>query len=362
MFFFLPLLALLELPGAAASQEVSQEVSQECYQGEEASWELKRWVLTEVAVEEEEEEEERGGRRVKFYETEMFHLQPGGPGSASWYLLGDGWQGAYYYPSPSSPTSQGEERAGLYLYPDYYTAVLGQWRQHVLQTGQVTVLLSACREGAGWSLSWASPQSSSPAITYSPPSHFSYGVSPTSTDPYEARTVTVARSGTAEANEGLFTVREVLAGEVVAFYSGLIINCESSLRALDRRELSDEEEHERNMYNIALDLGETDTDNLCIDIPPEMGGDTSKYSATLAHKVNHNFQPNSEFVLFSAHPVLGTIMAITALEDLEAGVEITVNYGYNFTAEPDQPQWFKALWLEHYGDDEESGESGHQEL
>ena len=31
-----------------------------------------------------------------------------------------------------------------------------------------------------------------------------------------------------------------MSGEVVAFYSGLIINCESSLRALDRRELSDE--------------------------------------------------------------------------------------------------------------------------
>ena len=44
--------------------------------------------------------------------------------------------------------------------------------------------------------------------------------------------------------------------QVVAFYSGFIINCESSLRALDRREMTDEEEHHRNMYNIALDLGE----------------------------------------------------------------------------------------------------------
>ena len=86
--------------------------------------------------------------------------------------------------------------------------------------------------------------------------------------------MTVGRSGTEEANEGLFTLREVLAGEVVAFYSGLIINCESSLRALDRRELSDEEEHQRNMYNIALDLpGEEE--NLCIDIPPDMGNNVS---------------------------------------------------------------------------------------
>ena len=172
-------------------------------------------------------------------------------------------------------------------------------------------------------------------------------------------TPAVPRGGAApeEANEGLFTVREVLAGEVLAFYSGLVINCESSLRALDRRELSDEEEHERNMYNIALDLG-LEEDNLCIDIPPELGADVTKYSGTLAHKVNHHFEPNSEFVLFSAHPILGTIMAITALEDLGPGVEITVNYGYNYTAEPDQPEWFRSLWLEYYGEDL----SGHEEL
>ena len=49
-----------------------------------------------------------------------------------------------------------------------------------------------------------------------------------------------------------------------------------------------------------------DEENLCIDIPPELG-DLAQYNATLAHKVNHSFEPNSEFVLFSAHPVLGTV-------------------------------------------------------
>ena len=81
------------------------------------------------------------------------------------------------------------------------------------------------------------------------------------------------------------------------------------------------------------------------------------YNATLGHKVNHSFQPNSEFVLFSAHPVLGTIMGLTALNDLPAFTEVSVNYGYNFTTEPDQPQWFKDLWeefvLQTYVDHEE---------
>jgi hypothetical protein len=74
--------------------------------------------------------------------------------------------------------------------------------------------------------------------------------------------------------------------------------------------------------------------------------------------VNHSFQPNSEFVLFAAHPVLGTIMALTALEDLPARMEISVNYGYNFTSEPDQPEWFRTLWKQFYS----NTESEHEEL
>ena len=54
---------------------------------------------------------------------------------------------------------------------------------------------------------------------------------------------------------------------------------------------------------------------------------SSRYNATLGHKVNHSFEPNSEFVLFSAHPILGTVMALAAMEDMLPGQELTVNYG-----------------------------------
>lgn len=33
---------------------------------------------------------------------------------------------------------------------------------------------------------------------------------------------------------------------------------------------------------------------------------------------------------------------------------MTVNYGYNYTAEPDQPEWFKHLWIEYYGNESET--------
>lgn len=313
----------------------------DCVEGEDASWAIKKWILTEL--------DKLQKYEIKYYETSMSLVKDDeGP---SWYIVSDGWQGSFYYETGKP----GKERVGAYLYPDYSTAIIGVWRDHLLVSGRSAYLVEACRLGSVWTLKFGELEG--PLMNYSPPSHFSYGVHPLQRDPYEARTVEVWKSEQPGGEDGLFTTREVMSGEVLAFYSGLIIYCESSLRALDRRELSDEEEHFRNMYNIALDIGEED-DNLCIDIPPEMGNDVNRYNATLGHKVNHSFQPNSEFVLFAAHPVLGTIMALTALEDLPARMEISVNYGYNFTSEPDQPEWFRTLWKQFYS----NTESEHEEL
>jgi len=320
---------------------VADELTDECLEGDDASWAIKKWILLDV------EKLERF--EIKYYETQLSLVkEEDGP---SWYIVSDGWQGAFYYESGEP----GRERVGAYLYPDYSTAIVGVWKDHLLVHGRTTELVEACMSGNSWTLQFGELEG--PVMAYSPPSHYSYGVHPLQRDPYESRTVQVRKSEEAGAQDGLFTTREVLSGEVLAFYSGLIIYCESSLRALDRRELSDEEEHVRNMYNIALDIGDED-DNLCIDIPPEMGNDVNKYNATLGHKVNHSFTPNSEFVLFTAHPVLGTIMALTALKDMPAMVEISVNYGYNFTTEPDQPQWFKTLWKQFHPE----SKSDHEEL
>ena len=46
-------------------------------------------------------------------------------------------------------------------------------------------------------------------------------------------------------------------------------------------------------------------------------------------KVNHSFEPNSEFIIFSAHPILGTVMALAAMEDMLPGQELTANYRYD---------------------------------
>ena len=98
-----------------------------------------------------------------------------------------------------------------------------------------------------------------------------------------------------------------------------------------------------NMYSISLGLGEEE--NYCLDLPPHLGNDLSRYNATLGHKLNHSFKPNTEFLLFSVHPILGTIMSLLALEDIPEGTELTVNYGYEENT--DQPEWFRKQWINY---------------
>ena len=103
--------------------------------------------------------------------------------------------------------------------------------------------------------------------------------------------------------------------------------------ALDQREYTSDEEHYRNMYSLSMGLEEEE--DFCLDLPPELGSDMTKYRATVGHKANHRFEPNAEFFLFSFHPVLGIIMSLSALEDIPQGVEVTVNYGYDLKEDPD---------------------------
>jgi len=326
--FLLSLLATNLL--CSGAEEEGEEEEEGCYTGELAAWELRKWALTDPVPMETYD--------IKYFETELTLIrEEEGP---SWYLIGGGWQGLFYYETGAP----GETRAGAYIYPDFRTAIVGLWLDNILLQGKSTLLGEACRAGGTWELKFE--ELTGPVLSYSPPSHFSLGVDPLQKDPYEGRTVEVLPSSIPGANYGLFATRDVIAGEVISFYSGYILHCDSSLRALDRRELSDEEEHVRNMYNIALDL--TDGDNLCIDLPPDLGNDVNKYNATLGHKVNHSFAPSSEFVLFSAHPVLGTIMSLAAIQDIKQHEEITVNYGYNYTADPDQPKWFVQQWMDFH--------------
>ena len=122
--------------------------------------------------------------------------------------MSDGWQGAFYYETGSP----GSERVGAYLYPDYSTAVVGVWKDHLLLSGRTTQLVEACMSGDMWTLQFGELEG--PIMSYSPPSHYSYGVHPLQRDPYEHRTVQVRRSQQQGAGEGLFARMNIKKGLV----------------------------------------------------------------------------------------------------------------------------------------------------
>merc|ERR1719445_559655 len=78
-----------------------------------------------------------------------------------------------------------------------------------------------------------------------------------------------------------------------------------------------------------------------IDIPV-WAQDTSTYRGSLAHKTNHSFLPNAQFVVYD-HPKFGLIPCICTTTDIPAGQEILVGYGYDLEESPD---WYKNAWKE----------------
>lgn len=66
------------------------------------------------------------------------------------------------------------------------------------------------------------PRSDAPIMSFTRPTHKRLGGSMTTRDPYERKTVYV--KDCAGRGEGVFAKRNISKGEIVAYYSGLLIN------------------------------------------------------------------------------------------------------------------------------------------
>ena len=110
---------------------------------------------------------------------------------------------------------------------------------------------------------------------------------------------------------GLFSIRRIPKGTLVSYFNGFKVPegyvMDSYIQKLNGKENFENMKIEdplfmeyvnRKSYLIALD---PDHD---LDIPPEIANDSEKYRATLGHKVNHWFQPNSYFS-WAVHPLYG---------------------------------------------------------
>mmetsp|Transcript_16948 Transcript_16948/g.16617 ORF Transcript_16948/g.16617 Transcript_16948/m.16617 type:complete len:249 (-) Transcript_16948:25-771(-) len=138
-------------------------------------------------------------------------------------------------------------------------------------------------------------------------------------DPYEKRFLKVKE--VEGKGQGLFAKRLIKQGQLCSLYSGTLI----PHYKVDRRRW------EFNSNTIEADP------NFSIDVPSPYHK-LEEYSASLGHKANHSFEPNSKYV-FLFHPKFGDIMSVVATKDIESGEEITVNYGYSKHARG--PKWYR---------------------
>ena len=59
-----------------------------------------------------------------------------------------------------------------------------------------------------------------------------------------------------------------------------------------------------------------------IDIP-DWAQSTQQYRGSLAHKCNHSFTPNAQFVVFD-HPKFGLIPSVSTTADVRQGEEVRI--------------------------------------
>ena len=121
------------------------------------------------------------------------------------------------------------------------------------------------------------------------------------------------------ASEGLFARAELEPGTTVAFYNG---------SRADPAEFSPDT-WETNNYRI---FDPADCPAGTIDIPA-WAQTTAGYCGSLAHKCNHSFSPNAQFVVFD-HPKFGLIPCVSTIADVAQGEEVELSSGIWYNESP----------------------------
>jgi len=211
-----------------------------------------------------------------------------------------------------------------YVYPDFISALVGNFRDGILECAQACTVTKVSTD----SFCVKIPQ-------FSPPDGRLYRreistydfvtASPDLPDPYESRLVQVKSSSVAGANQGLFARKKIQPNTVLAFYHGRKV----------RPQAPEEATWEQNGYKIFDPSVEDGT----VDIPEEYRS-LESYSASLAHKTNHSFVPNSEFMVYN-HPRFGVVPCIASKHTIAKDEEIFVRYGYELNY---CPTWYRDAW------------------
>eukprot|EP00092_Neocalanus_flemingeri_P021710 GFUD01023548.1.p1 GENE.GFUD01023548.1~~GFUD01023548.1.p1 ORF type:complete len:461 (+),score=107.13 GFUD01023548.1:170-1552(+) len=212
-----------------------------------------------------------------------------------------------------------------YIYPDFKTALVGQFEDGIMISAQQCSVINVITE-----------MESILAVTFSEPKGtiFKREVSgndnitsmPNLKDPYETNTIQVRKSSVEGASEGIFTKCDIQKNTILAFYNG--IKLPSNYEEPDS--------WDENAYKI---FDPSNVPDGALDILEEHRS-TAHYSASLAHKANHSFLPNSQFLVYD-HPRWGIVPCIASTCHIEADQEIFVRYGYDLDWCPD---WYQEAW------------------
>ena len=230
-----------------------------------------------------------------------------------------GWQGAMHYMEPITAEEiyEGEFHEGLYIYPDWASCIEGVWEYHMLIEGKRNknfsflhrYLIHVSRHLSGYQckieeidfengeikITKTNRLRDSP-LSYNPPNFYSFGLPANFTDPFEKNTVMAMPSTMEGAGQGLFMTRAVRAGELISFYSGLILDCKEGhdRSKFDRRIEPVGEREKRNTNTLSfMDVTKPEKKfDICVFVPREYSS-LDQFSVTMGHKANHDVEPNA---------------------------------------------------------------------
>jgi len=212
-----------------------------------------------------------------------------------------------------------------YLYPDFETALIGSFENGMMVNArQCSVIGTATERGCLQVPMFSDP--TGPSFCREIASASFVTSQPMLKDPYETKLIKVRPSKLQGAAEGLFARADIGDNVILAFYNGIRLPSD----------YDEEDTWEENAYKIFDPANKPDG---ALDIL-EKHRSTSFYNASLAHKVNHSFEPNCQFLVFD-HPRWGLIPCIGSTRHIDACEEIFVRYGYDLDL---CPEWYLEAW------------------
>lgn len=260
------------------------------------------------------------------------------------YINGPGWKfqiGGSFLFGDFQQTSSFTTNEGAYINQDLVTGYVGRFEDGKMMAGQVAPIIGHTLHNGVAVPTFGPPEG--PVYRFVAPSDTTTDlVDPLVPDSTEETWVYVKQSTLGPlVGDGLFAQKEIPSNTVVAFFGGLRID---SNTWNDTKPVDPE-------YWIKVN------DKEVIYLPSEYGRDTTKYRATLGHKINHSFSMWNCMFHAMDHPRFGTIPAVRTTERVEKDQELLCLYEIQYH---EGAPWFQELWRQELDYDIPIGPFGHR--